>query len=112
VVDYLSHFPPKQRQRILLGALGSVYGKGGETGADTAVWLDVLGDEALSVGGNGLAFSPALAATGWSLWWSIRRGRRWRQCLLRQVGVLDEVVETVLITFTRALVVLSGRVEM
>jgi hypothetical protein len=26
VVDYLSYFPPQQRQRILLGALGSVYG--------------------------------------------------------------------------------------
>jgi hypothetical protein len=83
VVDCLSHFPPAQRQRILLGALGSVYGKEGETGADTAVWLDVLGDEALSVGGNGrfpwlVGLSPA----------------RETMEALRQVGVLDEVVET------------------
>ena len=47
----LSYFPPQQRQRILLAALDSVYGKENETGADTAVWLDVLREE--SVPGNG-----------------------------------------------------------
>ena len=81
VVDYLSHFPPQQRQRILLGALGSVYGKEGEAGADTAVWLDVVREE--TVGGNGrfpwlIGLSPA----------------RETMAALRQVGVLDEVIET------------------
>ena len=49
VVDYLSHFPPTQRQRILLGALGSVYGgdeEGGQgktaVGSDIAAWLDAF----------------------------------------------------------------------
>ena len=95
VVDYLSHFPPEQRQRILLGALGSVYGKEGEAGADTAVWLDVVREEALSVGGNGLfpwlvGLSPA----------------RETMAALRQVGVLDEVVET-----TEGLVVYPAGLE-
>ena len=36
--NYLAHFPSEQRGKILLGALGSVYGKE-DGGADTAVWL-------------------------------------------------------------------------
>ena len=61
--------------------MGSVYGKANETGADTAVWLDVLREE--SIPGNGrfpwlAGLSPA----------------RETMAALRQVGVLDEVIET------------------
>ena len=43
--DYLAHFPPGQRGKILLGAVASVYGK--EDGrSDTAVWLGESKDEA------------------------------------------------------------------
>ncbi len=38
VEDYLAHFPSERREKILLGALVSVYGKEGG-GSDTAVWL-------------------------------------------------------------------------
>jgi len=37
VENYLSHFPPERRGVILLGALASVYGKD-EGGMDTVVW--------------------------------------------------------------------------
>jgi hypothetical protein len=89
VVDYLSYFPPQQRQRILLGALGSVYGGGGEEGgqgktavsSDIAAWLDAFGEEAL----------PQL---GWRPWLTGLSPARETMAALRQVGVLDELVET------------------
>jgi hypothetical protein len=80
VVDYLSYFPPEQRQRILLGALGSVYGKEEEAGADTAVWLNVVREE--TVGGN--CRFPWLAGL-----FPVRETK----AALQQVGVLDEVIE-------------------
>ena len=89
VVDYLSYFPPQQRQRILLGALGSVYGGGGKeggqgktaVGSDIAAWLDAFGEEAL----------PQL---GWRPWLTGLSPARETMAALRQVGVLDELVET------------------
>jgi hypothetical protein len=88
VVDYLSYFPPKQRQRILLGALGSVYGQDEEgqgktavAGSDIAAWLDAF-DEG------------DLPQQGWRHWLFGLSPARETMAALRQVGVLDEVIET------------------
>jgi hypothetical protein len=87
VVDYLSYFPPQQRQRILLGALGSVYGGDevgqGKTavGSDIAAWLDAFGE-------------GDLPQQGWRPWLTGLSPARETMAALRQVGVLDEVVET------------------
>jgi hypothetical protein len=87
VVDYLSYFPPKQRQRILLGALGSVYGGDEEgqgktaVGSDIAAWLDAF-DEG------------DLPQQGWRPWLFGLSPARETMAALRQVGVLDEVIET------------------
>ncbi len=87
VVDYLSYFPPEQRQRILLGALGSVYGDDevdqGQTavGSDIAAWLDAF-DEG------------DLPQQGWRPWLFGLSSARETMAALRQMGVLDEVVET------------------
>jgi hypothetical protein len=87
VVDYLSYFPPQQRQRILLGALGSVYGAEEESqgktavGSDIATWLDAF-DEG------------DLPQQGWRGWLFGLSPARETMAALRQVGVLDEVIET------------------
>jgi hypothetical protein len=87
VVDYLSYFPPVQRQRILLGALGSVYGGDeGDQGktavaSDIAAWLDAF-DEG------------DLPQQGWRPWLFGLSPARETMAALRNVGVLDEVVET------------------
>jgi hypothetical protein len=87
VVDYLSYFPPAQRQRILLGALGSVYGgdEAGQgrtaVGSDIATWLDAF-DEG------------SLPQQGWRPWLTGLSPARETMVALRQVGVLAEVIET------------------
>jgi hypothetical protein len=87
VVDYLSYFPPAQRQRILLGALGSVYGGDeagqGQTavGSDIAAWLDAF-DEG------------DLLQQNWRPWLTGLSPARETMAALRQVGVLAEVIET------------------
>ena len=71
------------------GALGSVYGGGGEeggqgktaVGSDIAAWLDAFSEEAL----------PQL---GWRPWLTGLSPARETMAALRQVGVLDELVET------------------
>lgn len=70
--DYLAHFSPKQRGKILLGALASVYGKE-DGGADTAVWL--AGDkDKVDQGQVGIAHQTIAA--------------------LREIGVLDDIIAT------------------
>ncbi|MCA9970566.1 MAG: hypothetical protein KC425_10150, partial [Anaerolineales bacterium] len=62
--DYLAHFPPERRGAVLLGALGSVYGRD-EGGMDTAVWLG--GEADTPVGrqaGTAQAMMQALRALG------------------------------------------------
>lgn len=68
--QYLDHFPPKQQENILLGALSSVYSSD-EMELDTAVWLSVERNdvEKKSIG------SRTIQA-------------------LQQIGVLDSVIET------------------
>ncbi|NKQ35415.1 MAG: hypothetical protein HF973_07335 [Chloroflexi bacterium] len=75
--DYLAHFPPERRGAILLGALGSVYGKE-KTGADTAVWLSTSKENAdqshLGMGHSSIAHETIEA--------------------LRGIGVLDDIIVT------------------
>ena len=86
-MDYLSYFPPQQRQRILLGALGSVYGGDEEgrgktaVGSDIAAWLDAF-DEG------------DLTQQGWRPWLTGLSPARETMAALRPVGLLAEVLET------------------
>ncbi len=77
VEDYLSHFPPERRGQILLGALASVYGKN-EGGSDTAVWLG----ESKEMGEK-----RPLAGIGQSV-------GHYTVEALREMGVLDSIIET------------------
>lgn len=78
--DYLTHFPPERRGAILRGALVSVYGgeerAGQRPASDGAMWpaegKEGTGSEVWGLGGVGN--------------WTIRA--------LRDIGVLDEVMET------------------
>ena len=71
VEDYLAHFPPAGRGRILLGALARVYGQA-DGGSDAAVWL---------AGERGAPAGDAVAQQ--------------TMAALRAVGVLDALVVTV-----------------
>jgi hypothetical protein len=75
VVDYLSCLPPQKRPSIMLGALASVYGQE-RVVMDTAVWLDASEKKQLSPWQEGV--SPAQAMMD----------------ALREVGMLDEVIQT------------------
>lgn len=83
--DYLAHFPPERRGAILLGALGSVYGKG-ERGSgavrpersDGAVWL----------AGNKEAYDRSQPGLGQS---SIAHETIEA---LRGIGLLDDIIRT------------------
>jgi hypothetical protein len=86
--DCLSRLRPEWGGASLLEVLASVYGKE-DWGADTAVWLDVLREEALSVGGNGRFSWLAGPSPAWET-----------------MAALDEVVET-----TEGLVIYPDRLD-
>lgn len=77
VFDYLAHFPPPQRKRILLGALASIYSKDTIT-ADTSVWLakrKTVEQQSVFYQTNGAVAHLTIQA-------------------LREIGVLDDIVVT------------------